>query len=177
MPILAYLLSVGSILVSGLFLLSYALGPPVDRPAFARRSVASTPQYTAPKPRSLVEAGRSTASSSEDPVEFGTTALPEARADAGLVIVPIVQSDTQIGESVPLPKPNPLIRERMPANKSLVAEVGLKLNRSKLNTHEMFEAKRGQRAELRRPKNAPEADPRNRSSPFAAFAFGPKHGW
>ena len=178
MPILAYLLSVGSVLVGGLFLLSYALGPPVDSsPIPPRKHVAAVSQENTPK--HVPPTSPSKAFSAEDTVGLGTTASPAITADAQLPIDPVVRSVPQNSERVPLPKPRPPVRERAGANQSVADTISKQSSstRTKQPRNVRGEAATRQWAEGRPSGNSRDAVRRKQFSPFEAFASGPKHGW
>ena len=180
MPILAYLLSVGSVLVGGVFLLSYALGPPVDSSPIPPRKHVAVSQQNTPKHIPVPPISPSKTFSVEDTVGLSTTASPATTADAQLAMDPVVRSEPENSEHVPLPKPRPPVRERASDNQSVVETV-LKQPapmRNKQPRNVRGEAATRQQGTEFRPDASPrDAVRRKQFSPFEAFASGPKHGW
>jgi hypothetical protein len=181
MPILAYVLSVGSVLVGGLLLLSYALGPPVDSSLIRpRKHVAAVSQQNTPKQTPVPPISPSKTFSVEDTVGLSTTASPATTADAQLAMDPIVRSEPENNERVPLPTPRPPVDERAGVNQSVAHTV---LKRSTPTRAKQLPNVRGgaatprQGAEFRPHASSRDAVRRKQFSPFEAFASGPKHGW
>jgi hypothetical protein len=115
-PIVKYLVTVGSVLTGFLFFMSYVLGPPSDEPRFVRTAAVTVKTAKKPVTQTVRETSVHQESKAHPAKDGGTEtrqplALPQTPAmEAGVVAN---EETDALAESVPIPRPRPIIEDAM----------------------------------------------------------------